>query len=76
MSKDDLLSNMCITLSKTSNRVDRQERPDLNPCRVLLRQPFWSRKENTCFLLILSMAGKSDDNYLSQFYRRTCKSEL
>ena len=30
MSTDEVLSNMCILLSKTSNSADRQERPGLN----------------------------------------------
>ena len=40
ISTDGLLSNMCIILSKTSNNADRHERPDRNPCWVLLKQPF------------------------------------
>ena len=39
---------------KTFNKADRQDRPLLNPCYVLFRQPFLSIKEDTCFPIILS----------------------
>ena len=47
-------SSMCIMSLKTLNKSDRQERPLLNPCCVLFRQPFLSITEETCFLIILS----------------------
>ena len=47
-------SSMCIMSSKALNKADRQERPLLNPCCVLFRQPFLSINEETCFLIILS----------------------
>ena len=54
MSTEPPSSSMCIMSSKTLNKADRQERPLLNPCWVLFRQPFLSINEETCFLIILS----------------------
>ena len=47
-------TSICMTSSKTYDRADRHDRPLLNPCWVLFKQPFLSINEDTCFLMILS----------------------
>ena len=54
MSTEPPSSSMWKMSSKTFNKADRQERPLLNPCCVLFRQPILSIKEETCFLIILT----------------------
>ena len=54
MSTEPPSSSRCTMSSEILNKADRQERPLLNPCWILFRQPFLSINDETCFLLILS----------------------